>query len=368
MRLHGTSRASDSDPTPYCAHQMSFERWVRRATALTIILFAARGVRAQKAYEAVSLVEKGGVLGAGWAVGTAEFQGALYGSTSLIRTQNTLPATVHEGGFYAEYFDRSGRFCFTLLFSDLKNLEHRNGPFLPGEWRTLLAHTYYLTPAVRPSAVTVFRVTNPVDGGSATVAPGAVVRSPVMLDGSDSAEWPPQGLGLGHEIEGARGPVVDLVLARVTVDGEGHLEGSTVLAAKSSSVASWFDDFIRHQRFRPSARDGVEHKGDALILVRAIVSLRCTRQLPLPVWNSPLIESFLEDFSGSEVPPVIAVYLEPDSPEFWAQPSHPGHFRVIPIGAGWATPDPDQRDQGSEGPAGPPLRKILPPPGSDSCP
>jgi hypothetical protein len=339
--------------------------------ALVLVAVIFRRVDAQFAPDAVTLLSnEGAVLANTWRVGPARIMEDFGGVLGSVQIQNISPKAVEDSRFYAEYFDAAGRLCFTLTFAQGHNFERRTSPFLPGEVRTLYSLTYALGPAVRPREVVLHVMHQRNEQSPAGETEGSTeVLSPALLLGESTSNPPWGKLRLPVAPKGFRGPFVDLVLARVIVGTRGEIEDAAVIQAQTPDLADWFSNFIEHQQFQPATADGVAQESTVLLLVRAIVSRHCVHQTKAPAWDVDWVREYAKSLPMTTVPPVITVYLGPEAESYW-DTGFPPDFSVVSIGSGWSisVSDGNQTAKPGRGPGGPALRKVVVPPGSDSCP
>lgn len=311
-----------------------------------------------------------GSLVAVWNVDEARLDESFSGSTGVLEVKNISSQALEDAKFYAQYFDASGQLCFTLLFSQAQNFDRRAGSFQPEETRTLWSSTYYLSPAARPVRVDVYPLSYS-SGGTHTDDRDVsrMVRSPVTLEASSLFDRKEREIWLGDELRHADGPFLDLVLAKITLDADGGVRDKEVLSVKSPLVEAWFGNFVRSLHFFPALTGRTSNSASTLILVRAIISLRCLHDLPYPPRESPSVATYVKRVSATELPPIIAVDLEPSTPDYWIRPSA-GYFQDPGIGSGFSvTEDSTVRREVAEPSApGPLLRAITAPPGSYACP
>lgn len=310
----------------------------------------------------------------GWKLRRAELHESFSGAMGFLEVENTLNEFREDVQFYAEYLDASGRFCFSFLFKQNQNAQRRTGRtgrFHPREVRELYASAFYLNPGVEPAQLKVYALSNGgVSISSQSFGGRPTVHFPIMLEGRAVAEAVGRKLWLEPEIGGAPGPFWDLLLGKMWVDGEGDLLRTEVSSATGESVRDWFAVFIQQQKFRAARKDGMPRPATALILVRALISLKCLRRIPFPPRESTLVKNYLNGLEEGAVPPVISVLLQPDSSDYWRQPS-PALFETHSVGAGWHATEGVEAEVPAEGkrsPQGPPLARRDAPSEFYSCP
>lgn len=304
-----------------------------------------------------------------WALETARIDESLTGTLVSLTIRNVAKRASRTTGFYAEYLDQVGSVCFTALLNASRNHEKRTGAFRAGEARTLYSLTAYLYPAVKPVSVRVWNLTSgpPPQGGMS--GPGSPrievppVLKPTSLTGEDWWVW------LGPDVaDRERGPITDLLLARVEAGVDGSVVNVTIERSVDDAVSDWFLNFIRHREFRQAQLGGRNRRASTLVLVRSVVSLRCLRQEFVPPYSSPLLSGYLRALSGHAVPPLTVILLWPSSHDYWNQHDpHPAYFTDLGIGAGWTNATTEGKG-GQISAQGPVLRKVKAPPGAEGCP
>jgi hypothetical protein len=330
-------------------------------------LAVARGWGTPSEAESLRVELQGSVAGA-WAVHQATARDDYTGMFGVIEIENVSKQATVDAAFYGEYFDASGRFCFPMLFAQDENNEGHAGPFLPGEVRHLRANSFYISPASRPTLLKLSVLFEPIVDERGWITGGAGVPAPPALQDVTLTGKPWERIWLGSEVEGAKGPFLDLVLARVGVDSRGYPKDVEIMDSASPSGRSWFQDYIQHQRFRPATVAGEPRDGDVLILVRAIVSLHCLTQKPWPPRESHAVRQYAGRQAGKYLLPVITVILDAVSRDFWRRLA-PDYFEILGIGNQWGVAArPEHAQEVPEAPTGPTLEAIVPPPEAYSCP
>ncbi len=265
-------------------------------------------------------------------------------TTGYLEVQNISGTTVDGPIFYAEYFDASGRFCFSLVFSQATNTAIR-GPIAPAEVRGLYSSGVGLFPASEPKEVKLYLVrqsmpeqANPLRNWDASF------RAPITVSGSVRSDA--MTLQLGPEVALAKGPFLDLVFAKVSVDEKGFVDGVDVLNTASNRVESWFLDFARHQlTFYPATDRWVPKPDHAVVLVRVVLSEEGIPNSPFLPRMSPWVKSYAARLVGTEVPPVTdIVFARPagkinraGTDELVERPAAlPGIFELRLFGSDWS--------------------------------
>ena len=231
-------------------------------------------------------------VGQRWKVSRAYLEETLTATTGYLMIENTSTQPLKVANLYAEYYDRFGRFCFSLVFSLDKNLEKKRGPLPPRTIRKLYSIGAFLAPASEPKELRLSLLEKRLAGVSGIAEDEPPMRAPITIEvrAADDSDQ----LSLGPEFGLAKGPVLDLVLAEVRVGISGRLETVSVAGAISESVKSWFLKWVAHQVFNTATTDGVPQTGSILLLVRAIVPREATddTQPFLPARNSPWIVDY----------------------------------------------------------------------------
>jgi hypothetical protein len=334
---------------------------------LACLLAASQGLGISSEPESVKVELQGSLAGV-WAVRQATVEDNYIGTYSVVEIENVSKEPTVDAAFYGEYFDAAGRFCLAVLFAQDENDEGRAGPFLPGEVRHLRTSTFYLNPASRPARLKLSGLADPILNERGRIRGGTGVLAPPALEDVTLTGKPWERVWLGPELESARGPLLDLVLARVGVDSRGDPKDVEIMGLVSPSARSWFEQYMQQQRFRPARIGSEARDADALILVRAIVSLHCIRQKPWPPRESPAVREYVGRQAGKRLLPIITVILRAVTPDFWEH-SAPDYFEILGISSDWsvaAHPEPAQ--QVHSVPGGPSLQAIVAPPEAYSCP
>ncbi len=153
-----------------------------------------------------------------WKIRRAEIDEGFSGTMGVLEIKNISADPIDDVRLYAEYLDASGRLCFTLIFGADRNFERKSGAFQPGEVRILHASAHYLDPATKPSEVKVYAVRRAIEENeTGTGEADLTVWSPALLLSSTltGEQW--EKVWLEPELEGGRGPFLDLLLARVSL-------------------------------------------------------------------------------------------------------------------------------------------------------
>ena len=241
-----------------------------------------------------------------WIVRKAYVEEQLTATTGYLEIRNASNRALKNANFYAEYYDAAGRFCFSLVFSLNKNLEKQEGPLKRQGIRRLYSIGAFLAPASEPKELRV----SLLGSGLSEVASGEEkrrpIRAPITMEVRTPAE--PDQLTLGPEIDVAKGPVLDLVLARVAVSRSGRSETVDVLGAESESIKSWFLRFVTNQVFYTATTDGVPQAGNILLLLRAVVSGKPPGGVPfLPASASPWMANYVSESADQPLPPITEI-------------------------------------------------------------
>jgi len=303
-----------------------------------------------------------------WVVHEATVQEDYVGMYAVLKIENASATGTVDAAFYAEYLDASERRCFAMVFAQDENEEGRVGPFLPGEVRHLRSATFYLHPASPPGRLNLRILSAPIADDRGKIRAGGGVHAPPVLRSYALTGKPWERIWLDGELQGGDAPLLDLVFARVRVDSEGAPKDVEVMNFVGLSARSWFEQFIHNQRFQPAITGTQAIEADMLVLVRAVVSLRCIREKPWPPRESPSVREYVALQAGKDLLPIVTVILNAVTPDFWRHKA-PGYFEVLGVGSDWGVAvSPEFEQEATAGPEGPPLRAIVPPSEAYTCP
>jgi hypothetical protein len=287
-----------------------------------------------------------GELATSWQVLEARLFERADGTTGYLRLRNVSGTTLEGGIFYAEYSDARGRFCFSLVFSQTRNIPIK-GPVAPGGVRELYSNAPGLFPASEPKGVRVYLVRESIAGRAGSTREwGAPFRAPVTLSGNVRTDA--TQLHLGPEVAGTEAPFLDLVLAKVRVDEKGSVGSVEVVNALNEQLESWFIGFARRElTFYPATESWAPRPGDALVLTRVILSEEGVANSPFLPRMSPWVQSYVAGISGSDLVPVTQIgfsrfrgKVNRAGTDKWIQlpPLPPGIFQLFLFGSYWSTP------------------------------
>ena len=147
----------------------------------------------------------------------------------------------------------------------------------PRDIREFYSSSVGLFTASEPREVRLYLVQQSVANEANKVRRWSVsFRAPVTVSGILTPDA--THLQLGSRLEVAKGPFLDLLFAKVSVDQSGSVDGVEVLDALDSEAAAWFLDFARHQlAFYPAADGDVPQPGQAFVMVRVVLSGKAFR-------------------------------------------------------------------------------------------
>jgi len=241
-----------------------------------------------------------------WTVRDAGLREDFTGTTGYLDILNTSGVPLAGTVFYGEYFDAHGRFCFSLVFSQDQGPVEQT-PIPAGEARLIDSVASGLFPSSEPKEVRLYlvRLKELSDEKNSLREWNVPLRAPVtLMAGVDVTVY------LGSEATSNERPVVDLLLAKVSVDQEGTVTNVDVLDAASSGEESWFRDFIRRQAtFYPATNGGKPQLSQALVLVRAVTESGNIRDSLCLPRVSPWVMSYARTADEAAALPVTNLVL-----------------------------------------------------------
>lgn len=279
-----------------------------------------------------------------WRVKEATIEEVFNATWGNLNVKNISGKRQPPPALYAEYYDSQGRRCFSLPFSGWQNTDEKTGDFLPGEMRTLVAMTSYVSPAVQVKELKLYQVKrhgSSVTGDSGTIR--AVSSAPLAIEPvsiSPDLEW--QRMWLESELINSEKPLVDLVLARLLVSAEGKVAGVGISNSASETATLWFRGFVTHLAFHFLGGVNAPRSRQVLVLVRALTSPGDLNLSPFAPRDSSWVRDYASRITGDELPPVETLILEPSSRENYLQHGV-GYFRYEGAGSSW-TPEIGQTD------------------------
>lgn len=264
----------------------------------------------------------------------ARLEEALAGVWGLVFVGASPEPESRRQTIYARYFDAKGRFCFSLQFwgGSRRALRAEAGD----DRSAFLSMTASLAPAVEPRSAELYRLTTTGGGHQRTAGSQPVVESEPTLESSSEIE-PWQRLWLTkRELQSATAPILDIALAGVNLDDNGHPVKIRLEGAVSEAAAGWMRHFLAHQRFQPAKRGNIPEPSYSLVLVRAVVSLKDIRASYFLPRDSAWVKRYVESLSGERVPSVNLVLLIPSTyNRDWKYP-RPGYFGYNGVGSYWS--------------------------------
>jgi hypothetical protein len=245
-----------------------------------------------------------------WIVRNAELHEGLTSAWGVLEIQNASPVSIEEARFYAEYYDAEGRLCFTLVFVSEANSDRDGSPIGPGDARELFSVAVALGPAAQPAEVKLRLISERVVGKPIEIAAGdKIVRSPVTTSGLS-----PDLLRLRLDPDQQNSGVVDVILARITVDSQGRSIERQILNSLGGEAQSWFERFVRQVHFQPGMA-GIANTGTTLVLVRVINRIEGSNPASPELLSreAPWVKNYLRGFLGKELPTVMQWAFGPPS-------------------------------------------------------
>lgn len=290
----------------------------------------------------LQVVPQGNLSGA-WKVHDAGFGENLTATSGYLDVENISDVSVEGAIFYAEYFDASGRFCFSLLFSLAKNVGVR-GPVSPREVRELSSVGIGLAASSEPKEVRLYLVQqHKAASTNSSCTWNVPIRAPITVGGSVPADA--AKLQLGADVDLGQAPVVDLLLAKVGVDKEGLVDQVDVLNAANKQLDLWFRNFARQLTIFPETECDVPKRSEALILVRAVLTDTAPSDSPYLPRKSQWVELYGRNHADSEAPMVTEVFFSRppsrvklgESKEFTdLPPTPPNILQAMTVGSEWS--------------------------------
>lgn len=254
-----------------------------------------------------------GVLGKFWEARKPKLEDEINRTFATIEIENTSGTEITHSVFYGEYFDAAGRLCFTLLFAQEENLERRTTSFMPNEVRTLYSDATYLSPAIEPKELKLYLIRQePIIPSKELTEHPTKVSAPSTF-ASIGLNQDGRRIWLESELTRSGGPILDLALALVSLDSSRKPRKITILNTTNEAVESWFQKFLLHLYYKPASTDGVAAPSSVLVFARAITSSKGLRDAPYLPRDSLWLKRYVMSLSGSQVPPVSTVLLEPVS-------------------------------------------------------
>lgn len=249
-------------------------------------------------------------VGSLWRVSRAQLYESGEATWGLLRIQNVSKNRIQWVRFYAEYFDSSGRLCFTLAFGgerhwDIKGEDAR--PIAPGEERVFVSDGVALGSATAPAEVRVHLIGQHIRGDSGSGLVGeSKIRSPVTVNGTGIKPM----LQLDLTQAQREAALLDLAFAMVTVGADGALEAVEVLGVINASVQRWMEDFLRYPDRFQAATAGLANHGDtALILIRSVRPSKLTEPRSFLPRHANWVMEYVRQDPKRELPPVTQFFF-----------------------------------------------------------
>jgi hypothetical protein len=139
---------------------------------------------------------------------------------------------------------------------------------------------------------------------------------------------------------------MDLAFARVDVDKSGNVTNITLLNDQSQQVSDWFYEFVNDElRFYPASSGKVFEAGNALILVRAVLTATSSANVLTPPCLSPYVSAYVRSNAVEDLPPVTVLLLQTPSgktkpiggTELVERTVVPGELEVVRWDTEWST-------------------------------
>jgi hypothetical protein len=262
-------------------------------------------------------------------------------TNGYLKIENVSGVTLDNVVLYAEYFDNEGRFCFSLVFSQPTNVGDERTPVGSGATRTLYSSNGGMVPASPPGEVRVSLLRQSPVGQNPLPMSDVSVRSPITLSGTVDSER--ASIQLPSELTLSKGPVLDLLFAKVTVDERGTVHAVRILNSVAPTVEAWFGTFVRELSFYPATNGGSPMSSDALVSVQAILSRDMQAMSSSLV--SPWVKTYVASLTDTEVPPITRIVfglpgtkirLKGSSEYVDRPPAPPGKLTLASPGSDWS--------------------------------
>jgi hypothetical protein len=244
-----------------------------------------------------------------WSVRNAGLHEGFVETKGYLEVQNISRSAIGDAVFYAEYYDAVGRICFSLIFSLDNNGAGSEGPMARNEVRELYSSAYGLSLASKPERVRIQLLRQSrIDQQNSLSRWYLPLRTPVTVDPNPKDNQ--VKLVLGAETAVSSGPLLDLGLAKVSVDRWGEIQRVEVLGAVSDQVKSWFLNFARELSYYPATENGVPGPGEALVMLRVLLSHEGLEDSPLQPRLSPWVQSYVAGLASSVISPVTTIVFQ----------------------------------------------------------
>ena len=275
-----------------------------------------------------------------WRLREAGLVQQLTGTSGYIVLENVTGETLKRSVFYAEYFNSSDRFCFSLILSLERNVGDRS-PVAAGETRIVSAVAEGLHPALKPAHVQVYLVRD--DMSETRDQPP--IQAPVTLDSA----YPSSAglLQLPLRLRTQEEPFTDLLSAKVSVNREGHITDTDILYAADPSLREWFTGIATKLSFYPATVSNSPRDSLALVDIVAIQSKESSGTTPTPAYDRPWVQEYSK-LSTPEMPPITQLVFIPPakkirSPGNMTAVEHPGpvpsSLELGIAGSDWSLPN-----------------------------
>jgi len=274
-----------------------------------------------------------------WKVLAADLVQEFDATTGSLKLENNSDQILDNVALYAEYYDAVGRLSFSLVFSQATNLGDDQTPIAPGMSRTLYSKARGMIPASTPTQVRTYVVGQTALNQNPAPNDMVSLKIPATLGGSLPSDF--ESLQLPAPLILAKGPVLDLLLAKLSIDERGKVAESHVLHSADPEIESWFNAFVRVLNFYPATLNSVPIASDALISVQAVVSKGVTSESYVAPW----IRAYAASSADNEIPPATRIVFglpaetiqSGSNSEYVARPPAPaGKLEIWNVGSDWS--------------------------------
>jgi hypothetical protein len=275
-----------------------------------------------------------------WQIHAAGLRQEPSGTTGFLEIENVYNTRLHGGVLYAEYFDEEGRLCFTLTFSQERNIGDRTA-ISTHETRTLYSAASGLSPVTRVAEARIYllRQGDMEDRKQPRQVEAIAVRAPATVNSNVPVSA--VNLRLTSELSSVKDGVLVLLVAKVNIDQLGVIQDVRIISPVTPAINTWFNTFIRQLDFYPATTAGVPLPSELLFRVTVNMSDRVSPSA-LAAHRLAQMKIVLPEINGIELPPVTDVVFNPVG-EFGSVGTSrivrtATDFQLVVVGTDWSNP------------------------------